>query len=392
MIKDALYYSETPVREFTAEVTACRKAENAGEGWECCLSVQGFYPEGGGQESDRGWIGEACVLDVQENADTGEVIHLTDRALTPGQTLQCRIDWARRMRNSRNHSGEHIISGLIYRDHGFHNVGFHMGDVMTIDFDGVLDWEQLKSIEAEANRIVMENRPVRILWPDPESLKTINYRSKKELSGDVRLVDLGGADLCACCGTHVYRTGEIGLIKLLTVMKRKNGIRATLVCGEDAVKTLADRYDTLQALCRTLSAAPEELEGALTRVLNESRQKDQRIAALNTRYYEQLAEKLKDTREMILCFEDGMNGVELRKCCDYFMKHTAAPLIGVFGKTDEGYQYVIGSNTIDLREKNRTFTALTVGQGGGQKEMLQGRLKAGEDKIREAVRIFLEEG
>lgn len=418
MDKNALYYQDHYVKAFDAEVTSCTAADGK---YLVELSVHGFYPEGGGQDADHGSIGEAAVLDVQEvpviDPASGEkqrdargnvvvrVLHTVDRALTVGETYHCVIDWARRMRNSRNHSGEHIVSGLVHRHYGYHNVGFHMSEVMTIDFDGPLSWEQLMQIEQEANAVVLEDRRVSAIWPTPEELEAIDYRSKKPLSGDVRIVDLGGADLCACCGTHVLSTGEIGPIKILSVLGHKGGVRLELFCGYDALRDAARKHEQVVEISRLLNVAPADIVDALKTYMADSFRKDRRIAALNTRYYELKAQSLQEETGVLIDFEEGMNAVEVRKCCDYFMKHTKASVVGVFCRKDEGdadgaasaediasYSYVIGSTNVDVRAQAKTFNALVDGRGGGQKEMIQGSLQASEEKIQDAMnRIFGDE-
>ncbi|HBP25019.1 MAG TPA: alanyl-tRNA editing protein [Oribacterium sp.] len=411
MEKRALYYASSYVKEFDAEVTSCTALPDAAEPrYLVELSRHGFYPEGGGQDADHGSIGDAQVLDVQEvpvlDPATGEkqrdavgnvivrVLHTVDRALPVGAELHCVIDWARRMRNTRNHSGEHIVSGLVHRHYGYNNVGFHMSEVMTIDFDGPLSWEQLMDIEAEANAIVLEDRPVTALWPTPEELEAMDYRSKKPLSGDVRIVDLGGADLCACCGTHVQRTGEIGPIKILSMISHKGGVRLELFCGLDALSDADRKHAQVVDLSRLLNVAPSEVVEAVKSFMADSLQKDRRIAELNTRYYELKAEKLREMEGVLVDFEEGMNAVELRKCCDYFMKHTKASVVGVFcpkenGTTGENEtrtcSYVIGSTALDVRERAKAFNARVQGRGGGQKEMIQGSLSGTAAEIQQAM-------
>ncbi len=409
MDKDALYYRDEYVREFEARVLSCEAPDRAIEGAAALveLDVHGFYPEGGGQTADHGTIGEAAVLDVQEvpilDSQTGEklrdargnvrmrVLHAVDRPLLVGMQYHCRIDWARRMRNSRNHSGEHIVSGLIYRHYGYHNVGFHMSDVMTIDLDGPLSWEELMKIEEEANAVVLEDRPVRSIWPSEGELEKLDYRSKKKLSGDVRLVDLGGSDLCACCGTHVRTTGEIGPIKLLSVLGHKGGVRIELFCGQDALLDAERKHQAVTEISRLLNVSPSDIVGALRLYMEDSLRKDRRIAGLNTRYYELKAQLLQAQEGVLIDFEEGMNPVELRKCCDYFMKHTKASVVGIFGRkeaagTEENScSYVIGSCTKDVRAGAQAFNRLVQGRGGGQKEMIQGSLTASEAEIRQAM-------
>lgn len=411
MEKNALYYQIPYVKEFDATVTSCNAAEGR---YVVELDTHGFYPEGGGQAADSGTIGDATVLDVQEqavkDAATGEklmdergnhivrILHYVDQPLEIGHTYHCHIDWKRRMRNSRNHSGEHIVSGLVHEKYGYNNVGFHMSDVMTIDFDGMLTWEQLMEIETSANQVVLADRPVKSIWPSETELNDMDYRSKKALSGDVRLVDLGGADLCACCGTHVMTTGEIGVIKILSVLGHKGGVRVELFCGFDALKDYQKKHEQLLNMSRLLSVAPLELEEALKQLMEQSRQKDYRISEINRRYFELKAESMKDYTGVLIDVEDGMNNVELRKCCDHLMKHTKASVIGVFGLKDDNqskdsvsadWNYVIGSGTLDVRSRAKDFNALVNGRGGGQKEMIQGSCVCSYEVLDKAMKAIM---
>lgn len=393
MDKFALYYQVPYVKEFEAEVTSCVSSGREKGKYLVELSKHGFYPEGGGQPADHGTIGDAVVLDVKDaKAQDGSetILHVVNQELPVGAVLPCKIDWERRMRYTRDHSGEHIVSGLVHKYFGYNNVGFHMSDVMTIDFDGILTVEELRKIEDEANAIVLENRAVKVLWPSEEEREHIDYRSKKPLSGDVRLVDLGGADLCACCGTHVMTTGEIGPIKLLSVLGHKGGVRIELFCGLDALKDYQRKHTELMELSRTLSVAPEEVPKALSEVLAESHQKDYRISQLNERYFAMKAAEIPENQELIVDVEEDLNSVELRKCCDYFMKHTSAKIVAVLGQKSGGekgkdFSYVIGSLTFDVRAGAKAFNALVSGRGGGQKEMIQGNLSATPEAVYQAL-------
>ena len=211
-------------------------------------------------------------------------------------------------------------------------------------------------------------------------------------------MDLGGADLCACCGTHVLSTGEIGPIKILSVLGHKGGVRLELFCGDDALRDAARKHEQVVEISRLLNVAPSDIVDALKTYMADSFRKDRRIAALNTRYYELKAQSLQEETGVLIDFEEGMNAVEVRKCCDYFMKHTKASVVGVFCRKDEGdadgaasaediasYSYVIGSTNVDVRAQAKAFNALVDGRGGGQKEMIQGSLQASEETIRDAM-------
>ena len=223
-----LYYEDVYKKEFTATVVECREQK---KGYAVILDESAFYPEGGGQPSDVGTLGDVKVTEVHEK--DGELLHYTDKALEVGAKVEGKIDWVRRFDLMQQHSGEHMVSGIIHEKYGYDNVGFHMGsDVITVDLNGMLDDAQLAEIEREVNERVWEDKEVKITYPDAEELKTIDYRSKKELTGQVRIVTFPGVDVCACCGTHVTHTGEIGMVKLLSVVKFHDGIRMEMICGK----------------------------------------------------------------------------------------------------------------------------------------------------------------
>ena len=216
MDTEKLYDRDAFLKEFDAVVTDCRPGK--GDTYLVTLDRTAFYPEGGGQPADHGDLGGAAVLDVQER--DGLVLHTCDRPLTVGASVHGAIDWSRRFDHMQQHSGEHIVSGMLCAAFSCDNVGFHMGaDVVTIDYNAPMTWEQVLEVEARANRYIWENHPFRAYYPAPEELAAIPYRSKKALEGPVRITEFPGADCCACCGTHVAASGQVGLVKFLSCQK-----------------------------------------------------------------------------------------------------------------------------------------------------------------------------
>ena len=261
-----LYYEDVYTREFHGEVRECRKAE---KGYKILLDQSAFYPEGGGQPCDLGTLNGIAVTDVQEEG--GELIHYTEKPLEPGTAVEGQIDWERRFDLMQQHSGEHMVSGLVNSIYGYHNVGFHMGsDVITIDFSGVLTKEQLMEIEEKTNRKIWENASVKIFYPDEEKLKSLPYRSKKELEGKIRLVEFPGTDLCACCGTHVSHTGEIGMVKILGVENFREGVRVTMISGKRVLDYLNRINEQNSQISVKLSAKTEETAQAVERLWEEN--------------------------------------------------------------------------------------------------------------------------
>ena len=256
---ERLYDRSSYEKEFTAVVTGCRETK---ERFAVTLDRTAFFPEGGGQPFDTGTLGNVTVLDVQEIG--GEVIHYTDGPLEVGSRVRGVLDWERRFSHMQAHSGEHIITGCIHNRFGYDNVGFHMGkEEITIDFNGVMTEEELDQIEREANRVVFANLPIEVTVPDEETLKHMEYRSKKELSGQVRITVIPGVDVCACCGTHVGRTGEVGIIKVLGMIHYKGGVRISLLCGRRALEHCVKRQKQAAELSALLAAKQDEVVDTL---------------------------------------------------------------------------------------------------------------------------------
>ena len=239
METEKLYYADPFLKTFTATVLDCQPGKN---GFVVTLDRTAFYPEGGGQPADQGTLDGAVVRDVHEK--NGVVLHNVDSAVEIGKTVTGVIDWARRFDHMQQHSGEHICSGLICGRYHCDNVGFHMGtDMVTIDFNADIPWEELLEIEAQANQYIYEDHPIDIQFHRGAELDAIDYRSKKPLEGDVRIVAFPGADCCACCGTHVRRSGQVGLVKFLSVQKFREGVRVELLCGKRALDYLSRTWE-----------------------------------------------------------------------------------------------------------------------------------------------------
>ena len=262
---EKLYYLDSHLAVFEARVLSCEQTKT---GFAVELDRTAFFPEGGGQLADMGALGAVRVLDVHEKG--GRILHDTDGPLPVGTQVRGELDYEQRRRRMQNHSGEHIVSGLVHREYGYDNVGFHMGaDCMTIDFSGELSEEQLRGIERAANEAVRRDLPIRAWFPDGETLAAMDYRSKLELTEDVRIVEIEGVDRCACCAPHVSRTGEVGLVKILDAERHRGGMRLSVVCGLDALEILDGYQTSVTELSRLLSAKREEIAGAVRRVLAE---------------------------------------------------------------------------------------------------------------------------
>lgn len=374
---EKLYYKDAYLKEFTAHVLECRKDKR---GYAVLLDRTVFYPEGGGQPADRGTLGGVSVTDVHEK--NGEVLHYTDAPLGQGDEVRGCIDWNRRFDLMQQHSGEHMVSGLIHEAYGYDNVGFHMGsDVITIDFNGELTQEQMQEIEQRVNQVIWENRPVEITYPDPEELRTLPYRSKKELTGQVRIVRFPGADLCACCGTHVSRAGEIGMVKLLSVQKFREGVRMEMICGGRVLAYLNMVEAQNHRISVLLSAKPEKTAEAASRLQEENFRLKGRIGAMEDRMFLQIAREYENAGDVLL-IEQGLEADSVRRLADMVMK-ACKGRCAVFSENPDGsFKYAIGQEGGDLRGFTKEMNAVLEGRGGGKPFFVQGSVRASKEQIR----------
>lgn len=383
-MSEKLYYTDSHLHEFNARLLSCRKE---GERYLLRLDRTAFFPEGGGQLSDTGSIGPARVLDCREQGES--VIHYADRPLEEGEEYSCAIDWEQRRRRMQNHSGEHVVSGLVHRIHGLDNVGFHMGrEFMSLDFNGELSRAQTDEIEYQANLAVRDNIPVRAFTPGPEELAALDYRSKKALNGQVRIVEIPGIDLCACCAPHVSATGEIGLIKILDAERHRGGTRLSLVCGMDALDNYRLRQDSAAAISALLSAKRDQIQCAVERLLAEQARLKEKLACLGMEAARRRAEATDPSRASLCLFDSVLDEPALRELVNILTENCPG-LVAVFSGDDrEGYRYIIGSRSLDLRAAARGINAGIEGRGGGSREMIQGRASASAETIQKFIEAY----
>ncbi len=379
---EKLYYLDSHLQEFEATVLECREEK---AGYALILDRTAFFPEGGGQKSDSGYVGPARIREVHEKK--GEILHYSDQALPLGERFSCRLDWEQRYRRMQNHSGEHIFSGFTHQLHGFDNVGFHMGeDCLTLDFSGELTWEQLTEIEQLANEAVRQNLPIQTSFPESETLKMLEYRSKLELTENVRIVEIPGVDRCACCAPHVSNTGEVGLIKLLDCQRHRGGIRVSILCGMDALDYVRDMQKNVTAISNLLSAKRLETAQAVERVLTEQQKLKEKIAAVSMELAVFRAAALPETEGNLCVFDPVMDEVALRELVNLLMEKCGGYAAGFSGSDTEGYRYIIGSRNLDLRALNPLINKGIGGKGGGSREMIQGRATARAAEILDFVK------
>ncbi len=372
-----LYDFDGHLAKFEATVLSCEKTE---KGWRATLDQTAFFPEGGGQKADTGSLGGANVFDVQ--IESGVIFHELDAPLTVGETVFGEIDYETRFRRMQNHSGEHIVSGLIHTLFGFENVGFHMGsECVTVDYSGELSEEQLARVEALANRAVWENREIRIEYPAPETLKTIPYRSKLDLKDDVRIVTIDGYDICACCAPHVSRTGEIGVIKLLEAIRYKGGTRLNMLCGFDALADYDEKYRVLRKISNRLSAKQNEAFEAVLRLEEEIAAQKNSLYFLKKSLIEAKIAAMEETAGSICLFEESLEADSMRRLANEGAQRCGGICIVLSGSDQKGYSFIAASRNVPLREEAKKIAAALCGKGGGSDEMIQGRISASRKEI-----------
>ncbi len=376
MRTERLFYQDVCLKEFHGKVLSCREQEGT---FRIVLDRTAFYPEGGGQPSDRGILGERRILDVMEEGET--IVHVADGPLEEGAEVLGRIDWDRRFALMQQHSGEHIVSGLIHRRFGYDNVGFHMGsDFVTIDLNGIISPEQLEELEKEANEYIWQNHTVKVFIPTDREIKALSYRSKKELEGRVRLVEFPGADLCACCGTHVSSTGEIGLVKLVSVRHFREGVRIEMLCGREAFSYLNLHWDQNSRIGVELSVKPEDTWRAVKRLKEEIMEGKNALNSLKQSIYLRMAEQCRDKGDALIFVRD-MDSNDIRRQADYILD-TCGGICAVFSGSDtEGYKYAIGERNGDVRSLVKDVNRVLGGRGGGKPFFAQGSVTGSKEGI-----------
>ena len=383
MAAEKLYYTDAFLKNFTATVTNC--TDFAGK-TALLLDRTAFYPEGGGQPADHGTIGDANVLDVQEK--DGDIFHIVDRPVPPGTAVDCAVDWARRFDHMQQHSGEHILSGILCEMFACDNVGFHMGaDTVTIDYNAAFTYEQALEAERRANAVIAADRAAEITFPSAEELERLDYRSKKALTGQVRIVRFPDADCCACCGTHVLRAGQVELVKILSCQKFREGVRLEILCGRRAVEFFDAVYDQSRAVAQALSVKPQTIADAVSRLQSEladakfrAARMEEELCALTAREYAGAGD--------VLLLRPAMEPAAVRRLADA-VAAACGGLAAVFAGEDGHYNYaLLRADGADIAPLVKAMNAALNGRGGGRNGFAQGSAAAS----RAAIEEFFREG
>ena len=352
--------------------------------YEVVLDQTLFFPEEGGQTPDKGVLGGAKVIDVQIKDEI--ITHTLDKPLEVGSMVNGEIDWKHRFSNMQQHSAEHIFSGLVYKKYGFLNVGFHLSDqIVTMDFSGPLSTEQIDELEWEVNEAIVSNANVRTGYPAKEELAQMEYRSKKEIEGALRIVEIEGYDVCACCAPHVARTGEIGGFKIQTVQNYKGGVRIGYLCGFRALEEYRKKSRIISELSGILTTNQEQLAENVSKM--KEKQQNLQLLLNNTKFalMEMKLEKIPKEQKDVLLFEEDLDTQVMRNVVNKLVEQHDG-ICGIFVGTEKlGYNFIIGSKTVDCREIATKLRENFNARGGGKSQMIQGSLIAKADAITQSI-------
>lgn len=406
-----LFYEDIHMVDFTARVAECIPDEAEGL-YRIVLDRTAFFPEEGGQLADKGTLSvievsetvmeqteltekmekleklesEIKVLDVQIKNNI--IYHIVAAPIPVDTTVTGHVDWTQRFDFMQQHSGEHIISGLIHSHFGLDNVGFHLGlSEVTLDMNGELTSEELCMIEQKANEVIWQNLPINIFYPSAEELSTLEYRSKLELTEDVRIVEIPGVDLCACCAPHVESTGQIGLIKITGFMRHRGGVRINILCGERALADYKEKQNSVTDISVQLSAKQNAVADAVNRLREENGRLKEQYTALQAKLLQLALQSLPAPSQSAnaLLFMEEINDITMRNAInDLVTKYTG--YCGIFVGNDEtGYRFIIGSSAKDCRELAKALRETLSAKGGGSAPMIQGSIQGTQAVIRDFI-------
>ena len=350
-----LYDTDSYLKEFTATVVSCEPKDDTT--YRIVLDQTAFFPEGGGQTGDLGWLNDVKVTDTREKA--GIIYHETNTPMEPGTQVAGKIDYAVRYDKMQQHTGEHILSGIICSTYGYNNVGFHLStEITTLDFDGELSAEQVRELEIKANEMIHANIPVQVKFPTKEELALMDYRSKIEIEGQVRIVEIPGVDRCACCAPHVKMTGEVGLIKIVSCDRHRGGCRITIVCGMRALKDYQQKQESVGKVSAALSAKPDKIAEAVERLQQQQEKLREQLNRVQSMYLQGKLDTIAGDEKYVCIFEESLDSIAMRNFVNGAMEKCKGVCGAFIGNDNCGYHYVLGSDNVDVREISKKLNQL----------------------------------
>ena len=380
-----LYDADAYQTEFEATVLACEEVEKKdGKVYQVWLDQTLFFPEEGGQSPDMGTIDGVEVLDVQIKNEV--ITHTLAAPLTVGTTVKGVVDWKHRFYNMQQHSGEHIFSGIVHKKFGYDNVGFHLSDsIVTMDFNGVISPKEITEIEEKVNQAIIENIPVEVSYPSKEELKELDYRSKIEIEGQVRIVTIPGYDVCACCAPHVRRTGEIGSLKVMNVQSYKGGVRVSILCGFRALDAFRQKADIITELMAEFSTSQDAILDNVKKLKGANQTMKNQLAAAKQELMEYKVSAIPEDSENAILFEADLETPVVRGVVNGLVEKFAGISAVFVGNDENGYQFIVGSKNKDCRQIAATLREKLSARGGGSDKMIQGSVAATQLQIEELL-------
>lgn len=380
-----LYDQDAYATKFEAEVLACEEVEKKEKKvYQVWLDQTLFFPEEGGQSPDMGTIDGIKVLDVQIKDEV--ITHTLAAPLAVGTMVKGVVDWKHRFYNMQQHSGEHIFSGIVHNRFGYDNVGFHLSDsIVTMDFNGVITAEDIEKIETEVNQAIIENIPVEVSYPTKEELKVLEYRSKIEIEGQVRIVTIPGYDVCACCAPHVRRTGEIGMLKVMNVQSYKGGVRISILCGFRALEAFRQKADIITELMAQFSTNQEALVENVTKLKNTNQTMKNQLASAKQELMEYKVAAIPEDSENAILFESDLDTPVVRNVVNGLVEQFTGICAVFVGNDESGYQFIVGSKNKDCRAIAAALREKLSARGGGSDKMIQGSVAASQLQIEELL-------
>lgn len=388
-----LYDKDAYQTTFEAVVLSCKegifgKKEDTRKRYAIILDQTCFFPEEGGQTPDKGTLGEAEVWDVQIQKDN-TIIHIVNEPIEEGITINGIIDWKHRFFNMQQHSGEHLFSGLVYKYFGYQNVGFHLSNqIVTMDFDGMLTPDEVEELEWKVNEAITANVQIKTSYPSKEELAELEYRSKKELDGAIRIVEIFGYDVCACCAPHVHRTGEIGIFKIQSVQSYKGGVRISFLCGFRALEEYRKKSQIIAELSGLLTTNQEMLSENVAKMKSQTQNLKMQLGNAKQLLMEHKIEQIPKEQADVFLFETDLETPIMRNIVNKLVECHEG-ICGIFvGSEKEGYNFIIGSQTTDCREIAKRLKEILNARGGGSTAMIQGSVVAKREELEQMLHFF----
>ena len=379
---EKLYDKDSYLKEFQATVVSCEQKNETT--WRITLDKTVFFPEGGGQTGDSGWLNDVKVADTREK--NGVIYHETKAPLEVGTKVAGKIDFAIRFDKMQQHTGEHILSGIVCSTYNYNNVGFHLSsEITTLDFDGELSEEQVRELEIRVNQAIHENIPVQVKFPTKAELAEMDYRSKIEIEGQVRIVEIPGIDRCACCAPHVKTTAEVGLLKIQSCDRHRGGCRLTIVCGMRALKDYQQKQESVGKVSAALSAKPEKIGEAVEHLQEQQAKLREQLNHIQAMYLQGKLDKIHAEDQCICIFEEALDSIAMRNFVNGAMERCDGICGAFIGNDEKGYHYILGSKELDVREISKQLNAKFNGKGGGKPQMVQGSLNGTKKEILEEI-------